>query len=70
MDKHTINIEAVRGQLMLTKEQLAKKLGISVNSYDKRIRKEVEWKASEVHKLSEWSGIPVELIDYLPNEVQ
>lgn len=55
--------EAIRTNLGMNQTEFAKKLGLSVRVYQKRIKKQSEWKISEVSKLSELGNIPMDRLE-------
>lgn len=55
--------EAIRTNLGMNQSEFAKKLGISVRVYQKRLKRESEWKISEVSKLSKLGNIPMDRLE-------
>ena len=47
-----LSIEAIRTQLEMTQEDMAKAIGISVPTYIQKVKKRSEWKGSELNKIS------------------
>ncbi len=54
----------IRRMLNLTLEELAKKLGVSHMTLQRREKGESAWKATEIKILAELSGIPIDRIQY------
>lgn len=64
--KMKLNIEGIRGQIGDTKENFAKKLGMSLNTYNKKLSGKVEWKPSQLNKVCELGNIDMAELDYTP----
>lgn len=59
-----LSIEAIRTQLEMTQEDMAKAIGISVPTYIQKVKKRSEWKGSELNKISLISGMTLDKIDF------
>lgn len=58
-----LKIEAIRKQMGLTQEEIAKELGITSTSYSLKEKKKREFKGSELVKISNMSGIAIDDMD-------
>lgn len=59
-----LSIEAIRAQLKMTQEDMAKALGMSVATYIQKVKKRTEWKSGELIKIKQISGIGLDNIDF------
>ena len=59
-----LKIEAVRKQLELRQDELAKILGITTTTYISRVKGVTDWKAKEVAKIADLANMPIDMIDF------
>ncbi len=62
---YKMNIEAIRVQLKLTRQEMAEKLGISLDRYNRLASGESKMLAVELVKIHDLSEIPYENIEVL-----
>jgi transcriptional regulator with XRE-family HTH domain len=62
---YKMNIEAIRVQLKLTRQEMAEKLGISLDRYNRLASGESKMLAVELVKIHDISEIPYENIEVL-----
>lgn len=63
MEELKLNIEAIRTQMKLTRLEMAGRLGISVDRYNRLANGESKMLATELVCLHRISGVPYENID-------
>ena len=63
MEGIKLNIEAIRMNMKLTRPQMAERLGITVDRYNRLATGDTKMLATEFQTLHEISGIPYEYID-------
>lgn len=63
MENLKLKPEAIRVQLGLTQEQFAEKIGLSSKVYQNRLAG-TDWKAKEIAKICDLSGLKFEDIDF------
>lgn len=63
MSEIKLNIEAIRMNMKLTRPQMADRLGITLDRYNRLAVGESKMLAAEFQMLHEISGIPYEYID-------
>lgn len=63
MSEIKLNIEAIRANMKLTRPQMADRLGITIDRYNRLAVGESKMLATEFQALHEISGIPYEYID-------
>lgn len=63
MSEIKLNIEAIRANMKLTRPQMADRLGITLDRYNRLAVGESKMLATEFQTLHEISGIPYEYID-------
>ena len=66
MDKVKLNIESVRSMMNLSRAELAEKIGINLDRYNRLATGESKMLATELIAISEVSGLPMELIKPTP----
>lgn len=66
MDKVKLNIETIRTMLSLTRSEMAEKIGINNDRYNRLASGESRMLATEFVKLQEISGLPFEVIKPTP----
>ena len=66
MDKVKLNIESVRTMMSLTRAEMAERLGINLDRYNRLASGESKMLATELIAISETSGLPMELIKPTP----
>ncbi len=62
MDKVKLNIESIRTMMSLSRREMADKLGVSYDRYNRLATGEAKLLATEFDKLHEISGLPYEVI--------
>lgn len=63
MSEVKLNVEAIRALLKLTRVEMAEKLGINIDRYNRLASGQSKFLAAEFVKLHEISGVPFENID-------
>lgn len=66
MDKVKLNIESIRAMLSLTRAEMAEKIGVNLDRYNRLASGESRMLATEFIKLQEVSGLPYEVIKPQP----
>ena len=67
MEEIKLNIEAIRAQLQLPKPEMAERLGVTLDRYNRLARGESKMFATELVRLHELSGVPYENIAIIGN---
>lgn len=67
MEEIKLNIEAIRAQLQLPKPEMADRLGVTLDRYNRLACGESKMLATELIRLHELSGVPYENIAIIGN---
>lgn len=62
MDKVELNIESIRTMMSLTRKEMAEQMGINIDRYNRLATGESRLLATEMKKLHEISGLPLDNI--------
>lgn len=66
MDKVKLNLESIRTMMSLTRTQMAEKIGINNDRYNRLASGESKMLATEFIRIQEISGLPFEVIKPTP----
>ncbi|MBR4610239.1 MAG: helix-turn-helix transcriptional regulator [Erysipelotrichaceae bacterium] len=64
MKDKKIKPEMIRIMLEMKQEEFAKKLGLTVRTYQYRITGRTKWKGCELALMSDLGGVPIDQIDF------
>lgn len=59
-----LKVEAIRKQLELRQDEMAKILGMTTATYISRVKGVTDWKAKEIAKIADMAHMPFDMVDF------